>query len=188
MQRTRPLCLRQASPSLRLQFHPWSLWIFRVPTAAAVAWAVRFALAASAHLHPGLLQRLRKSAPWCRPLFLHHGSSVQWLHLGPPTWLVSGPPPGSSCSGLHPGSSHQPHNPGSVACSLSLLPAPCLPLIYLLSPNCHGSVIFWFRTMFLFAFVPSFVYLFVNFSTPLSLMFAWLFKSCVVPLLVVRYC
>ncbi len=53
-------------------------------------------------LRPGLLSHLlchRKSAPWSRQPFLHHGSSLHRLHRGQSPWLGSGASPIFSCSG-----------------------------------------------------------------------------------------
>ncbi|KAI2668447.1 Titin [Labeo rohita] len=69
-------------------------------------------------LRLGLLRqrlRLRRSAPWSRQPFLHHGSSLRRLHRGSSSWLRSGslsasPAPGPSCFLL--GSSHLRHPPG----------------------------------------------------------------------------
>ncbi|KAI2661132.1 Cell surface glycoprotein 1 [Labeo rohita] len=91
-------------------------------------------------LRLGLLHqrlRLRRSAPWSRQPFLHHGSSLRRLHRGSTSWLRSGslyasPAPGSSCFLL--GSSHLRHPPGLCYVLLNCLSGHGL----LNSPIRHG--------------------------------------------------
>ncbi|KAI2664008.1 Cell surface glycoprotein 1 [Labeo rohita] len=81
--------------------------------------------------------RLRRSAPWSRQPFLHHGSSLRRLHRGSSSWLRSGslsasPAPVPSCFLL--GSSHLRHPPGQCCVYLNCLSGHGL----LNSPIRHG--------------------------------------------------
>ncbi|KAI2650613.1 FMRFamide-related peptides type HF-4 [Labeo rohita] len=107
------LRLRRGPPDLRLRLGRQSLGLRLGPPDP------RCRPGSSAlRLRLGLLRqrlRLRRSAPWSRQPFLHHGSSLRRLHRGSSSWLRSGSPsaspaPGPSCFLL--GSFHLRHPPG----------------------------------------------------------------------------
>ncbi|KAI2646568.1 FMRFamide-related neuropeptide [Labeo rohita] len=102
------LRLRRGPPDLRLRLGRQSLGL-RLgppdPRCRPGSSALRLRLGLYHHL-----LRLRRSAPWCRQPFLHHGSSLHRLHREVPSWLRSGshlapPAPALSClllgSSLH---------------------------------------------------------------------------------------
>ncbi|KAL0200276.1 hypothetical protein M9458_003463, partial [Cirrhinus mrigala] len=109
--------LRRAPPSLQLCLSPLSLRLCHRPPDLRLCfghpspgprlrppgpWCRLDSLALRLGLHLHLLHR-RRSAPWSRQPFLHHGSSLCRLHHGPPSWLRSGFRSGSLLSPpLHP--------------------------------------------------------------------------------------
>ncbi len=116
---TSSLRLCQAPPSLWLHLGPLSLRLHRsLPDPRLRLGRLSHLLrlgppdpphcpgSSALRLHLGLhlhLLRHRRSAPWSRQPFLHHISSLRWLHRGPPSWLRPGsrlvpPAPSPSCS------------------------------------------------------------------------------------------